>query len=183
MQQFRFQIKYPAHPRQWAAFAAILLCRCLLLLFLIYTLLALASLLTSPFGYCSTLTGLCSCSCQVAMPDAEWNAFYHPGANTPEVRQRTVRPATVDDENLCGVCEANWPACRHAAEAQGFPTEPTHTNISGWLTCYMPVCVSGVRDYYGPELSKPSRQDPDKDACHVAQAIDRRCSEYLMKCA
>ena len=179
LQQFKFQIYRPASPKQWLAFSGILMCRCCMLLVVVYTVLVLASLLTSPFGFCATITGRCTCSCEIAMPGNEWQAFYHPAANTLEVKRRSVRPSTVDDTDLCGVCEASWPACREAAEAQGyFPHTPVHSNISTWLTCYTPACVTSVRAYYGPTMSKTLRGDPDTDACEVARAIDGPSCPY-----
>lgn len=171
LQKFKFRVSKPAHWREWAAFGCILLCRVFTACFCVYCLLVLASLLTSPFGACATLTNRCECSCVVSMPNDEWNYFYHAGANTQDVQVRTVRPATSDDESLCGVCEPDWEECRQRAQDQMWPPPVgAHLNASYWLTCYRRECVAAVRQVYGEPLSKPNRPDPDEDKCTVAAA-------------
>lgn len=183
VQQYKFFIDKPAHWREWAAFFSILLCRIMLFFGFIYTLLVVASLLTSPFGFCASLTNRCECSCVVAMPNKEWEEFYHPGGNSLDVQVRTVRPATADDESLCGVCEPGWPECVKQAKEQAFPAPiGAFQNASQWLTCYLPQCEAAIRQTYGEPLSNPERNDPNEDACTAASSEPNCVANLNVKC-
>ena len=173
-------------------------CRALILGSLLYVLLGVLSLLTTPFPACVTLASLvtdqpCQCSCAVAFEETPDRLFYHPGApghlrhadslalEPLATQYSTVRGSLGSYRYLCGVCPVTdsgsaYGDCSARAEAQLRQQAPRGRWITApdALACSLPQCTRATAAYFREARDELYVFDRMPDACErrreVAQA-------------